>query len=159
MVDDVPAGAAAADVVERGEPAGHVERLVVGRGQRADQADVAGVHGERGQQRQRLEPVEVVVRRVGRDELAVDDEDVVELGRLGLLGAGDVPADVDAGVAGDLGVEPGVVLAGSADADEDGAELEGAARHGCCLSIVRERAVSAVDTGRQPYADRAAQGG
>ena len=82
------------------------------------------LHRERGQQGQRLEPVEVVVRRVGGDELAVDDEDEVELGRLGLPGALDVPVDVDAGVAGDLRAEPGGVLARAADADEDGTELE-----------------------------------
>jgi len=60
--DDVPAGPATADVVERGEAAGDVERLVVGRRDRADQADVAGVDGDGGQQRQRLQPAEVVVR-------------------------------------------------------------------------------------------------
>ena len=46
------------------------------------------MHGDRGQQGQRLEPAEVVVRRVRGDELAVDDEDQVELRGLGLPGPG-----------------------------------------------------------------------
>ncbi len=127
---DVPAGSPAADVVEGVEAARDVERLVVRRREGADQADVAGVHRDRRQQGQRLQAAEVVVRRVRRDELAVDDKDEVELGRLGLLGAGDVPLDVDARIGGDVGTEPGVVLTRAADSEEDGAELEGAARHG-----------------------------
>ncbi len=127
--DDVPAGPAAADVVERGQPAGDVERLVVGGGDRTHQADVAGVHGDRGQQRQWLEPAEVVVRRVRGDELAVHDEDVVELRGLRLPRPGDVPADVHAGVARDLGAQPGVVLPRAADSEEDGAQLERTSRH------------------------------
>ena len=63
---------------------------------------------ERRQQRQRLQPVEVVRRGVGGDELAVDDEDQVELGRLGQPGLLDVPVDVHAGVDRDVLVEPQV---------------------------------------------------
>ena len=102
--DDVPAGPSAADQVQAGQAAGHVERVVVGRGHGRDQAQVPGGHGEGRQQRHRLEPVEVVRRRVGGDELAVDDEDEVELGRLGQPGLLDVPVHVDAGVARDLRV-------------------------------------------------------
>jgi hypothetical protein len=63
-----------------------------------------------------------VRRRVGRDERAVDDEDEVELGRLGLARVRDVPADVDAGVAGRSGSRQLVWVC--ADAGEDGAELQ-----------------------------------
>ena len=52
---DVPAGPAAADVVQRGEPAGQVVRLVV-RGRRgSDEPDPAGHPGQRGEQHGRLE--------------------------------------------------------------------------------------------------------
>ena len=122
--DDVPAGPSAGDEVQRRQAAGEVERVVVGRGHGGDQAQVPGGHRQGRQQRHRLEPVEVVRRGVGGDELAVDDEDQVELGRLGQPGLLDVPVDVDAGVAGDLRVEPEVVLAGAARAHGDGAELE-----------------------------------
>ena len=139
--DDVPAGPSAADQVEGGQAAGHVERVVVGRGHGGDQAQVPGGHRQRRQQRHRLEPVEVVRRGVGGDELAVDDEDQVELGRLGQPGLLDVPVDVDAGVAGDLRVEPEVVLAGAARAHGDGAELE--------LPLPRGHAGTAFGRGRR----------
>ena len=106
--DDVPAGPAAGDQVERGQPAGDVERVVVGGGQGGDQAEVRGADRQRGQQGQRLQPVEVVRRGVGGDELAVDDEDQVELGLLGQPGLLDVPVDVNAGVGRDVLVEPQV---------------------------------------------------
>src|SRR5205807_1282387 len=48
--DDVPARPPAADVVERGEAASQVVRLVVGGGRGGDQADVLRDSGERGQQ-------------------------------------------------------------------------------------------------------------
>ena len=51
----VPAGAAAADMVDRGEAAGDVVGLVVGRGRRRDEADPAGHHGECGKRCRRLE--------------------------------------------------------------------------------------------------------
>jgi hypothetical protein len=53
--DDVPAGAAAADVIERREAAREVVRLVVGGRRRRDQADALGDGGERGQQDGRVE--------------------------------------------------------------------------------------------------------
>ena len=62
--DDVPARPAAADVIERGEPAGQVERVVVGRGRGGDQPDVAGHPGQRGEQQGRLERAARAVRGV-----------------------------------------------------------------------------------------------
>ena len=53
--DDVPAGPAAADDVERGELAGQVVGRVVGGGGGGDQADVLGGRRQRGQQGERLE--------------------------------------------------------------------------------------------------------
>ena len=131
--DDVPAGSSAADQVERGQSASDVERGVERRRDRADQADVLGRDGERRQEGQRLEPVQVVGWRGRGDELAVDDEDEVEAGRFELPRALDVPADVDAGVAGYLRVEPGVLLARSADPDHRAAELELSIPHGGLL--------------------------
>ena len=122
--DHVPAGPAAGDQLEGGEAAGDVERVVVGGGHGGDQAEVACADRQGRQQRERLEPVEVVRRGVGGDELAVDDEDQVELGLLGEAGLLDVPVDVHAGVDGDVLVEPQVGRAGAAGAVGDGAELE-----------------------------------
>ena len=121
--DDVPARAAAADDVERGEPPRDVERRVVRRRDRADQADAGRRDRERGEQRQRLEAVQVVGRRVRGDELAVDDEDEVELRLLELPRPLGVPVDVDARVAGDLGVQPRVADR-PADAEQRRAELQ-----------------------------------
>lgn len=58
--DDVPARAAAADMVQRREPPGEIVRVVVtGRGG-GDQANPAGGPGDRGQQRER--PVSIMNR-------------------------------------------------------------------------------------------------
>ena len=54
--DQIPAGAAAADQVERGEAACDMIGLVVGRGRGADEADVLRHRRERGQQRHRIDP-------------------------------------------------------------------------------------------------------
>jgi hypothetical protein len=132
--DDVPAGPAAADVVEGGEPARQVERRVVGRTRRADQADVPGVGGDRGQQGQRFEPVEVVRRVGGVDELAVDDEQRVEQGVFGRLGQPDVVVDVDARVLRHARVLPQTVLAGTADAVGVQGEMDRAG-HGFCSCL------------------------
>ena len=48
--DDVPAGAAAADMIERGEFAGDVVGLVVARRRRRHEADMLGHRVDRGQQ-------------------------------------------------------------------------------------------------------------
>jgi hypothetical protein len=55
-----------------------------------DKADLPRRYRDRRQQRQRLQAIEVVRRRIGRDELAVDDEYQVELGFLGQSGLLDV---------------------------------------------------------------------
>ncbi|MNS51517.1 hypothetical protein D3C72_841970 [compost metagenome] len=122
--DHVPAGAALADKVQRGEAAGDVEGFVVGSGQGADQADVACAYRQRRKQGQRLQTVEVMGRRAGGDVLAVDDEHQVEQRRLGLAGDVDVPVDVDAGVGRQLRVEPQVVPARAAAAHGQGTELD-----------------------------------
>src|SRR5205807_1332667 len=49
--DDVPAGPAMADVVDRGERARQVVRLLVARRSRCDQADPASPDGDRAEQR------------------------------------------------------------------------------------------------------------
>ena len=79
----VPAGAAAADVVERGELARDVEGLAVAGGQRCDETDMRGSAGQRRQDGQRLEAVEVVRARFLGDEDAVGDKQKIELRRLG----------------------------------------------------------------------------
>ncbi len=132
---DVPAGPAAADVVERGEAAGEVEGRVVGRTGGAHQADVPGVGGHGGEEGEGFEAVEVVRRVGGVDELAVDDEQGVEQGVFGGLGEADVVVDVDAGVLRDPGVLPQTVLAGAADAVGVEGEVEGAG-HGWSCSVV-----------------------
>src|SRR6202042_746422 len=96
-----------------------------------------------GQQCHWLQPVEVVRRGVGGDELAVHDEDQVEPGRLGLLDLLHVPADVHAGVAGDLRVQPLEVLARAAGSHGHRAELDLAFAHESCPSVVRPSAVRA----------------
>ncbi len=113
---DVPPRAAGADEVEGGQAAHQVEGAVEAGGRGADEPDPAGLGGQRRQERQRLEPVEVVGRRVRGDELAVDDEEQVEAAALGELGDLGEPGDADAGVAGDVGVEPQRVHAGAAGA-------------------------------------------
>ena len=89
---DVPAGAAAADMVERGEFAGDVIGLVVARRRGGAEADMLGDDGERRQQGQRIE-IGHVLRPAGeRGEPAVahrnrvGDEHQVELTALGGLG-------------------------------------------------------------------------
>ncbi len=92
--DDVPAGAAAADVVDRGELPRQVERLAVGGGGGGDQPDPLGRDGERAERRDRLEPdaagaLHVVVQR----EL-VGEEDRIEQPRLRAAREIPVVADV-----------------------------------------------------------------
>ena len=111
--DQVPAGAAVADLVERREEARHRERLVIGRRHGGDEADALGDHRERAEQGERLEPraragsapdVDVVGAE-GR--VGVGGEQEIELAALG--GAGDLRILLDAqprpGI--DVGVAPG----------------------------------------------------
>src|SRR5579863_9640199 len=130
--DNVPAGPAAADVVQRGDAPGQVERGVVGRARRSDQADVLRVRRNGRQQRQRLQPVQVVRRVIGVDELTVDDEERIEEPPLGELGPVDVVVDVDAGVLGDAGVLPESVRTGTTHAVGVQAEVK-LAGHKCPL--------------------------
>src|SRR6202012_5448764 len=58
------------------------------------------------------------------DELAVDHEDEVEQCLFGLPGTLDVPVDVDARVAGDLRVEPRVLLTGAPDTNRGDPEFQ-----------------------------------
>ena len=62
--------------------------------------------------------------RVGRYELAIDNKNKVELGLFGQLGLLGVPPDIDTGVAGDLGVEPPVVVPWSPYTGDNCTELD-----------------------------------
>ena len=86
--DDVPAGPAAADVIERGEPAGEVVRVVVGGGRGGDQPDPAGHPGQRGEQDGRLERAARTVFRVAPQRRAVGQEDRVEGAAFGAFAPG-----------------------------------------------------------------------
>ncbi len=59
---DIPAGAAAANVIERREFARHMIRLVIRRRSRGDEADMFGENGERRKQRQGSKDVTVALR-------------------------------------------------------------------------------------------------
>ncbi len=116
----VPAGAATADQVQRGELARHVVGLAVGRGHRADQADLGGQRGQRREQRDRLEAVQEVRRRFLGDEQAVGDEGEGDAGGFGAARAIDVEIEVDAGIGRHARVLPGVhVGAGPLDQDAE----------------------------------------
>lgn len=64
--DNIPAGPAFADMIQRGEFAGDVERLVVGRAYRRDQADMLRPAGQRRQLRERLQLVRPPAVAVGQ---------------------------------------------------------------------------------------------
>ena len=110
--DQVPAGAAVADMVDRHEAAGDVVGLVVGRGRRRHEADALGHHGERRQRRRRLElhgarelgarPLAARQLPAARHADRVLEEDAVELRRFGHLG--DVGVALEVHVIGRLGV-------------------------------------------------------
>ncbi|CAB3958132.1 hypothetical protein LMG7053_05550 [Achromobacter ruhlandii] len=123
----VPARAAAADVVERGELARHVVGLVVGGGDGGDQADFLGHGGQRRQQRQRLEMVAARGARQRRQVGVahadrVGQEDRIELGGLGAPRQFDVVAEVDRRIGLGLGMAPGGdVVAGL---HQEGAEFD-----------------------------------
>ena len=89
--DQVPAGAPAADVVERGELARQVERVQIGDGGSGHQADMSGGAGEGGQQGQRLKIIRQgsACQQRGRafgKAHRVGKEDGVELAPLGHAG-------------------------------------------------------------------------
>lgn len=118
----VPSRPALADQIERGELPRDVERLPIRGGQRADEPDPRGRNRERRQQRQRLEAIEKMRSGVGRDVRRIDDEDVIEFRRLGLARMLDIPIDVHAGVARQIGMPPGVLL--RADAGQNCAKMK-----------------------------------
>ena len=149
--DEVPAGAAAADVIERGELARDVVRLVVARRRRADETDALGHHGERRQQRDRLEVGDVLHRAALRldvglaDGDAVGEEDHVELGALRGLRDLDVMLEIDAGVGLRPRMAPGCdVMAGRI---EEGAEPELGCRS--CHDALRCRELTAARASRR----------
>jgi hypothetical protein len=95
--DDVPAGPATADVVQRGEPAGQVVGLVVGGRRGGDEPDPAGHPGQRGEQHGRLERAARTVPGVPPQRGPVGQEDRVEGTALGDLGQVRPVPDVEAG--------------------------------------------------------------
>ena len=110
--DDVPAGAAAADMVERGEAAGDVIGRVEGRRCGGDQADMVGDGGQRRQQRERLERGHRVAapqrldRHVEHGQM-VGHEEGVELRRLQRLREALQMREVEVGVGIGAGIAPG----------------------------------------------------
>jgi hypothetical protein len=107
--NDVPPRSSVVDQVKRCQATRDVEGLVGRGGQRSDEPEVGRRNGECGEQREWLEAIEIVRRRVGRDELAVDDEDKVELGIFGDSRLFDKPVDIYARIAGDLRIESHVL--------------------------------------------------
>jgi hypothetical protein len=138
--DDVPSGPAAADVVQRGELAGHVEGLVVGGGDGRDQADVVGDRGQRGQQGQGLQPAERVVPDVAPQGQPVGEEDRVEPAPLGDLGETLVVADVGDVGGGGARVPPGRLVV--PDAHQKGVQMQlpcGPRGHQVVLHVEKRR--------------------
>ena len=109
----IPAGAPAADLVERSKEPRHMERLEIGRGRRRHEPDALGDGGQRAQQRDRLEPRGLRGARPGLDVVGaeggvgVGHEQQVELAAFGQ------PRDVDVlferlpAVRIDVGIAPG----------------------------------------------------
>ena len=113
--DDIPPGAAAADVIERGETAGDMIGLVEGGRAGGDQPDMFGGAGQRRQQRERLErrdgvaALERVDRHVQHGQM-VSHEEGVELPGFEFL---DQPLDVgeiEIGIRPCAGIAPGAGL-------------------------------------------------
>jgi hypothetical protein len=124
----VPAGAAAAHDVDRGEAARQVEWLVVARRCSGDQADMLRHRGNARQQRGRLEMRHILRRAAEHVDaalargIAIGQEDQVEFGPLGDLPQFDVVTEILAGVELRFGVQPcRDVIAGRV---EKAAELE-----------------------------------
>ncbi len=91
---DVPAGPAAAHVVECGEPPSQTVRVVVGGGRCRDQPDVGGRPGQGRDQGDRVERVERAKLGLVLENWMVGEENRVELAALGDAGQFDVVADV-----------------------------------------------------------------
>ena len=108
---EVPARPAVADVVERGELAGHMVGFVVGGGGGGDQPDAFGDHGEGRQQRQRIEGGHGGAAPQGRHghvekRQVIGHEERVELGLLQRPGEAHEVADVRVGVGPGAGIAP-----------------------------------------------------
>ena len=108
--DDVPAGTAAAQMVERGELPRDVKRLAVGGRERGDKADALCRHRQGGEQRDRLKargvgkPAERARRFVVlANSDRVGKEDHVELSSLGGLRDLDGVLDVRAAIGRNIG--------------------------------------------------------
>ncbi len=112
--DDVPTRAPVADVVERGELAGELERLVIGGGRCGDQSDALGEHRDGRKQRDRLEVVAGSVAHVASECEAVGKEDRVELPAFGKLCEPRVVACIEGVLRTAVGMAPGrFVVAGA----------------------------------------------
>ena len=113
--DDVPAGTAVADQIQRGKLARQVIRLVVRRGRRRHQTDMPRDHGERRQQRHRLHLDHVragAAQRAGRivalaDAGAVGEEDQIELAALGDLRIAHIMLDMQRAIGWYIRMAPG----------------------------------------------------
>jgi hypothetical protein len=103
---DVPAGAAAAEMVERGEQAGEVIRFAVGRRRGCDQADPLGGDRDCGEPGDRLEAEALRVADIVGQGRSVGKEDRVELVRFGLLRQLLIKGDVEDAVRGGALVAP-----------------------------------------------------
>jgi len=125
--DEIPAGAALADLVERGEEARDGERLVIGRRHGGDEADALRHRGERAEQGQRLEPGGRALANPGfhvvgaEGGVGVRREQEVELAALGGAGDLDVMREIELGMGVGVGIAPGGDV--MADALEEQAEL------------------------------------
>jgi hypothetical protein len=109
----VPAGTAGADVIERGELAGHVVRLVVAGGRRRNEANALGLPRDAGQQSDRLEICHVLRPAAQRLQVSVahrqrvSEKHEIELRPLTHLRQFDVVAKVGACVDLRIGIQPG----------------------------------------------------
>ncbi len=109
---DVPAGAAAAEMIERGEPPGDVIGRIEGGRAGGDQADMLGHLRQGRQQRERLErghgvaALEGVERHVEHGHV-VGHEEGVELAALELLREAFEVREVEIGVRKGAGIAPG----------------------------------------------------
>ena len=125
--DDVPAGAPAADVVERGEAAGDMIGLVEGGRAGRDQPDMFGDAGQRRQQRERLERGDGVaaLQRIDRHVQhgqVVGHEEGVELSGFELLDQLLDVREIEIGVRPGAGIAPRAGV--NADRPHERAELE-----------------------------------
>ena len=135
----VPAGAAVADVVERGEAARDRVGRLEGGGGGGDQAEMLGHHGQRRQQRQRIErrhrgaALQRLHRHVQHGQV-IGHEEGVELAALQGLGVLHQRLEIEVGIGRAAGIAPG----GGVDADRahEGAEAElFALGHGAILPL------------------------